>query len=171
MNKIRDICDWDTYYMMVACVAISKSHDPNTRHGAIVVNAEYRPLGFGFNGFPKGSKDDTLYPTSRPEKYKYMIHAEENAIDHCNVPTKGGTIYVTGHPCSRCMLKIAQNDIVRVIYGNIDSACVSMEDMKAVELICLQKDIEIINYAYDLNRILDVIESTTSYLRERWVQK
>ena len=57
----------------------SKSKDPDTKVGAIIVNQENEHVASGYNGFPPGFMD---YEDrwQRPIKYDFAVHAEVNAI-------------------------------------------------------------------------------------------
>mgnify|MGYP002067177710 CR=1 FL=1 len=63
---------WDEYFMGEAAYILRRSPDPETKHGAIIVNTDNIPQGQGYNGFPTGGKQD--YPTTRPEKYAFILH-------------------------------------------------------------------------------------------------
>lgn len=111
----RETPDADDFYMGMAVWYASKSKDPHTQVGAVIISSDNRPLGFGYNGPPR-QINDTSFSWSRPEKYKYIYHAEENAIDYATENLSGSTLYVSAFPCSRCMLKIVRNGIRKVIY-------------------------------------------------------
>ena len=91
---------WTEYYMVIAKAVSLRSHDEQTQHGCIIVNEAKQPLGFGYNGFPRGLKDDSQLPTTRPEKYSWMIHSEVNAITNCVTNPHNAIAYVTGEPCN-----------------------------------------------------------------------
>ena len=80
--KREDYISWDEYFMGVALLAAKRSKDPNTQVGACIVNKNKRILSTGYNGFPYGCSDDQ-FPWGREgedNKYKYVVHAELNAI-------------------------------------------------------------------------------------------
>ncbi len=116
-NKIP----WDQYFMSLAFVAAQRSPDPRTKHGAIIVNEQYRVLGMGYNGHPRGGINDLSYDWDSDDKYDHVIHAELNAILNCVQPPIDGTIYITGRPCVQCALAIAQSGIKTVIFGPVES--------------------------------------------------
>src|SRR4051812_27216087 len=119
MTRPREVPDWDGFLLGLAYFYAAKSKDPSTQCGAVVVDRFHIPLGFGFNGPPR-QIDDTKVDWSRPAKYGVIRHAEDGAIDHCRAGLhglEGCTIYCTGHPCSKCMLKIVCKGISRVVYG------------------------------------------------------
>lgn len=73
----------------------------------------------GFNGFPRGVHDYEERYEDRETKYKYVVHAEANAIYnaiHNGANPSGATIYVHGLPvCHECAKAIIQTGISRVI--------------------------------------------------------
>jgi dCMP deaminase len=122
--------NWDLYFI-AQCFLISNRSPDSTKNGAIIVDKDNRVLSQGYNGHISGI-DDSLIPNTRPEKYPFRIHAEENAILFLNQPIFEGTkIYVTGRPCHKCTRMILQKGIRTIIYGPQESVCVDGEDVKA----------------------------------------
>ena len=109
---------WDRYFLQIAEAASSRSKDPSTQVGAVIVR-DRRILGTGYNGFPSGVNDSIPERYDRPSKYLWTIHAEENAAASCarhGVSTEGATLYVTPlFPCDRCALMIANTGIKEVV--------------------------------------------------------
>lgn len=101
---------WTDYFLGLAKVVSQRSHDIHTQHGCVITDKNNRILGVGYNGFPKGL-DDTHLPTSRPEKYSWMVHSERNALSNCVVRPDGGTAYVTGQCCNDCIMALYQEGI------------------------------------------------------------
>ena len=54
---------------------------------------------------------------NRELKLKLVIHAEENAILNCPFNTTDCTMYITHQPCPKCIIRILQSGIKRVIYN------------------------------------------------------
>jgi dCMP deaminase len=101
------------------------SHDAETQVGAVIVNANNKVVGMGYNGWIHDI-DDSILPNVRPHKYPYMIHAELNAIFNTFVsfPLTDCTLYCTGHPCYQCLQYIWQVGIRHIIYDkNVDIKC------------------------------------------------
>jgi dCMP deaminase len=115
MKKPRITPPRDDRYMALAFVHASFSKDPNTHVGSVIVNCDNEIVGTGYNGPPK-LFNDTDIDWERPQKYKYIKHAEANAIKHASRSTKGATLYVTGMPCPACMLDIIDAEISKVVY-------------------------------------------------------
>ena len=142
----REVPSWDDYFMALARQAATRSKDPNTQHGAIVVDPFKRVLSTGYNGGCRRIPD-SLVDWSRPAKYSFVIHAEENALWHSQrLDLDGCTLYVTGCPCSRCMLRIAHAGVSRVVYGGTQSACVDDEDWKLTQKIASLAGVELRQY-------------------------
>ena len=71
---------WDKRYLELARHISEWSKDPSTKIGAIAIGDHGQVLSQGYNGFPRGINDDTFRLTVREVKYKYIVHAEMNAI-------------------------------------------------------------------------------------------
>jgi dCMP deaminase len=106
---------WGAYYMNIAKEVAKRSHDVQTKVGAVLVNSRNHIIGTGYNGFPPGL-DDASLPVLRPDKYPYIIHAEMNAIIHAEGEVKGGELYVTHSPCLQCTKLIIASQIKTVYY-------------------------------------------------------
>jgi dCMP deaminase len=74
---------------------------------------------FGYNGFARGITD-SKDRWSRPAKYEYVIHAEENALvkayQGLGSRVENCILFVTHKPCHKCMSKIIQSGIKTVYY-------------------------------------------------------
>lgn len=106
--------NWTNYFLGLAKVASQRSHDTQTQHGCVITDSHNRILGLGYNGFPRGLSDKYL-PTTRPEKYPWMIHAERNALSNCVVRPENGVAYVTGQCCNDCIMALWQEGIKKVV--------------------------------------------------------
>jgi dCMP deaminase len=124
----RKVIDWDNYFLNLAYEVAKRSKDPSTQVGAVIADEDHLLLSTGYNG---GSCeiDDDLIDWSRPNKYDWVIHAEENALWMANRRNLSGcTLYVTGHPCRRCMLRISHRKCKNIIYGPLNIHCVDEVD-------------------------------------------
>lgn len=109
---------WLEYYMGFARHAATKSKD-ETKVGAVLVgpNGEIRLTGF--NGPPRDVRD-LPERFERPEKYRWISHAEQNLVAFAarvGIRTEGCRVYVTHHPCSACARTLIQAGIAKVIVG------------------------------------------------------
>ena len=111
--------DWEGRYLGIARNVASWSKDPSRKIGAVIVGNKGQIISQGYNGFPRGIEDYQSRYEDRETKYKYVVHAESNAIYnaiHNGANTDGATIYVTGLPvCHECAKAIIQVGIRRVV--------------------------------------------------------
>lgn len=114
--------EWTLYFLDLAHAAASKSKDPSTRVGAVIVRPDKTIASIGFNGFPRGICDYEVDLENREEKYKKITHAEMNAILHCRDQSiEGYSLYVDPLlPCVRCAVHIIQAGIKHVIVQDLD---------------------------------------------------
>lgn len=112
---------WDNFYLGMARQAATGSKDPSTQVGAVICDRENRFVCAGFNGFPRGIKDDSRLE-DRNVKYKLILHAEHNAILFSRRDLSGCTLYTWPFmPCSSCAAIIIQSGIKRVIAPRDDN--------------------------------------------------
>lgn len=121
MHVEIDRPDWHTYFLEIASVISKRSVDAETKHGCVITTNDHRIIGTGYNSFISGLPDKEL-PNTRPDKYKWMIHSESNAISNCIVSPHMFDFciaYITGRPCLNCLMLMAQNNI-KEIYTSSD---------------------------------------------------
>jgi dCMP deaminase len=116
MNKLDK---WDNRYLALAAEVATWSKDPSTQIGAVTVGIKKEVLSQGFNGFPRGIIDSDERYNNREIKYKFVVHAEMNAIynaTYSGTSLDGATLYVYGLPiCSECAKGIIQVGIKKVV--------------------------------------------------------
>jgi len=129
---------WDEYFILQAMLAAAKSKDPSTWVGVVLVR-DRSVLATGFNGFPRGVREmrevqgtdangspvvvNELDPDRwerRPEKYRWVEHAERNAIYQAarlGHRTEGAVLYMNtaGVPCADCTRAIIQAGVVGIV--------------------------------------------------------
>lgn len=123
MMDNKSLLDWHSMFMGVALLAAARSKDARKRNGACIASGDYKILGVGYNGLPRGCDDDDPAYWADDDndplhsRHSYIVHAEVNAILNCVVlPLTGSTIYATQFPCPRCVQSIIQVGIQRVVY-------------------------------------------------------
>ena len=113
---------WDLRYLKLAYEVAQWSKDPSSKICAVTVGAKGQVLSQGFNGFPRGLKHDFTRLHDRETKYKFVVHAEMNAIYNATyngTSLDGATLYVYGLPiCSECSKGVIQVGIKRVVMPN-----------------------------------------------------
>jgi|TARA_R110002096_G_scaffold356688_2_gene549929 dCMP deaminase len=136
--------DWDDYFYQIAHTVSLRSPDPDTKHGCIIVDDNNRIVSTGYNGPVKGFPNHLVQYT-RPEKYKWMIHAEDNALAFAKTDLDGCKAYITGHPCCECFRRLVQAGITKVVYGSLSSKCISCDDYRIIDMIRRELGIEMLN--------------------------
>ena len=149
---MSELNKWDKRYLALAKEVASWSKDPSTQVGAVTVGNKKEVLSQGFNGFPRGIVDSEDRYNNRETKYKYVVHAEVNAIynaTYSGVSLDGAVLYVYGLPiCSECAKGIIQVGIKKVIIEKSkeldnwnESVALSQEmfDEAGVELVITSK--------------------------------
>ena len=107
---------WDEFFLGLAKYISTRSRDPSTKVGAVIVRPNKTIVSLGFNGFPRGVDDDEERYNDRELKYKLVVHAEANALVAANEDLEGCTIYTWPFPpCSSCAGLIIQSGIHAVI--------------------------------------------------------
>jgi dCMP deaminase len=143
--------DWINYFLGLAKVISYRSHDIHTKHGCVITDQQHRILGVGYNGFPKGMDDSSL-PTSRPDKYHWMLHAERNALANCVIRPDNGVAYVTGQSCNDCIMALWQEGIKKVVMAKNHGTKLFDDNAKArFDLFVKQTKIEIIQIDPDFS--------------------
>jgi len=120
MPKRDNYISWDECFMRMAHVIAERSKDPSTQAGAVLVDKQNIVIGLGYNGFPRGIKDEDLPWERKGEmlesKYAYVVHAEANAVFNANAQSEGCKLYCTLFPCNECVKSIIQNGITEIIF-------------------------------------------------------
>jgi len=144
-NKIEEIDrpSWLEYFITMARLASARSADAETKHGCVIVDKKNRVIGIGYNSFP-ANMPDHLLPNKRPEKYKWMVHAERNALANCVIRPEGCTAYITGPPCLDCAKSLYQEGIKHFVCIDGHSTYLSDEEDGIVfNLLCEIGQIEV----------------------------
>ncbi len=92
ISEIVGLRKWDRRFVELARFVSEWSKDPNAKVGAVITN-EDGAIALGYNGFPKGIKDDKRLKNQK-EKLPIIVHAEENALLQAGDRAKGATLYV-----------------------------------------------------------------------------
>jgi dCMP deaminase len=143
------MCDekWDKRFLGMAQLVSIWSKDPSTKVGAVITDGAKKIISLGYNGLPQWVEDKKEILSNREEKYKYIIHAEVNAILQANKSDfVAGTIYT--YPfltCPQCAAMIIQAGIMRVVsYKCVDERWIPrIEDSKK---LLDMADIEVVEY-------------------------
>jgi dCMP deaminase len=119
--------------MQLAETCALRSHDSETKVGAVLIdNSSGSVIATGYNGFIRGAPDDQL-PNTRPNKYRYILHAEQNLL--CNaarhgIKTENTTLVCTHSPCEVCVRLCCNAGITRIVFKEKRQDLVSIEQAK-----------------------------------------
>lgn len=117
MNElIKSDLSWNEYFMRMVYLVSSKSKDPRTKIGAVIVK-DNNPISLGYNGFPRGVKDLKERYENRPEKLNFIAHGEFNSVINAaklGISTNNTIIFTNGIPCLNCCKAIINAGIVQV---------------------------------------------------------
>lgn len=144
---------WDEYFVEMARLVSTRSKDPNTHIGAVIVGPHNQVLSTGYNNFPRGINDDIPERSERPEKYFWFEHAERNAIYNAarhGVKLEGCRIFLSCWvPCTDCARAIIQSGIKEIVLGQEveDASRVKwIEEARRSEQMCEEAGVKIRYY-------------------------
>lgn len=160
---------WNEFWINLAKVYSTRSHDKNTKHGCVIVRKNKTLACAGYNGLPPGS-DDFLLPTDKNiqgghEKYHYINHAEENAI---LIAAKNGTsiddcvAYITGVPCARCSRLLISAGIKEWHCGDVKhSGILDAKEIEVRNILLQQHNVKVHLYGdYNLSLLNFLTKNT-----------
>lgn len=113
---------WDMFFLRMAKLVSTRSKDPSTQTGAVIVGKDKHVISVGFNGFPASMPDGPEIYANREEKYSRIVHCEMNALLHAGQSTHGATLYT--YPflsCDRCAVHMIQAGIHRFVAPKLNT--------------------------------------------------
>lgn len=120
LEHLEKIPKWDQYFLGFIDQVRSRSKDPNTQVGCVIVNEFNNIIMTGYNSLPAGLNDYVPERYERPEKYFWMAHSEENAIcaaAKAGIALHGSRIFLNGVPCSTCARMVIGSGIKEIVYN------------------------------------------------------
>lgn len=119
MEQLLRIPSWDEQFMHDVYWWSRRSKDPRTKIGAVLVKPGSRiPFSFSYNSPARGVDDNVPERWERPEKYEWVVHAENNAVLNCSREghcSQGAIMYTQGVPCTGCADACIQGGIIEVV--------------------------------------------------------
>lgn len=157
--------------MGIAEAVALRSHDEETKVGAILVkNDTGMVVATGHNGFVRGAPDSRL-PTVRPDKYQFMVHAEENLLAHTSrngISVDNCSLIITLSPCQKCLRLMWQAGITEVICRDIyRDHTIDMEDIDIVQTKT-KEGYHRLRYVISENERKSFIRSIGNYFKKIW---
>ena len=124
--------------MALAKEVAKRSHDDETQVGCVLVhNQSNAIIATGYNGFVRGAPDGKL-PTTRPDKYKYIVHAEMNMVANCaklGISMDNCTLVCTMSPCITCARVLYQCGLTEVIVESLYKDYKELETMNDITIL------------------------------------
>lgn len=117
--------DWNIFFMQQAQLMSTRSKDPSTKVGCIIVSPQRVVVSEGYNGFPRGIADTPERLNDRTQKYPRVVHGEANAVINAGrngTKIEDGILFVTAPPCPNCAKMIVQAGIREVLYIDLDAS-------------------------------------------------
>lgn len=142
-------------YMDIAKTIAERSHDAETKVGAVLVNnVSGAIVATGYNGFVRGA-DDTSLPSTRPDKYEYILHAEQNLIANSarhGISMDNCSLVCTLSPCKLCMRMLLNCGITKVIAKDLYRDFNDILQMKDVKVSVKQEADGFYHIAYEVGQ-------------------
>ncbi len=155
---------WKYYFLGLCFVINQRSIDPSTKHGCIITDTENNILSVGYNSCPRFC-DENVVPTTRPDKYDWMVHSEEAAISNAarnGISLKDSIFYITGKPCDRCLRGIINCGAKKIIYGPLKTKVDTSQNFSKM-LESYQGNIEV-EEIDNFDNILNFLNSIVEYI-------
>ena len=122
---------WQEYFIKELHLIASMSRDLDTKVGAIIIDTEEKVvISKGYNDLPRGVFHHVTR-NSRPLKYKYTVHAEQNALYNAlysGVKVKGMTMLCTLFSCTTCCGGVIQSGVTEFVCPTPDWDYPSLKD-------------------------------------------
>ncbi len=151
------ITKWDLRFMRIADLEVAQwSKDRSSRVGCVLVK-DKEIISTGFNGMPRGCDDNVEARHERPEKYKWMHHAELNAVVNAarqGKSTLSCSAYLNWYPCDHCA-GVLVNAGITVLYADEEPDWNDERwgtDFKRARTILKEGGIEVIYMNYNAHR-------------------
>lgn len=175
---------WDEYFINIAEAVATKSKDPSTKVGCVIVDKNKRVVSLGYNGLVQGADESKMTLTERPMKYYFSIHAEMNAVLFAHQDLTGCTMYNQFATCENCLKYCLQAGIKRFVYKQLRVRSHSTNQAKSmtnietdeavVRLLSAMPEVKTLNLTNGKTYIEDILDSyekdSEEYARlKKWV--
>ena len=108
----------EKYLQLARVQADLFSKDPSTKVACILLSPDSQVVSTGYNGIPRDMDDINPKRWERPAKYKYVAHAELNAIANAarhGISVDRSIAVVTLFPCCDCAKALIQSGIKTIV--------------------------------------------------------
>lgn len=166
MSKERE---WDEYFMNIAEVVATKSKDPSSKMGCVIVDPNKRVVSMGYNGLLQGADESKMTLSERPMKYYFAIHSEMNAVIFARRDLTGCTVYNRVATCENCLKYCLQAGIKRFVYRELRVHSHSTDpkhsmtnvetDEAIIRLLSSMPEVKTLNLSNGKTYIQDILDS------------
>lgn len=164
-----EIPSWTDYFLGICFATAERSPDSQTKIGCVITDRNNHILGTGYNGFPKHFPEEML-PNTRPEKYQWIIHAEENAIINSrdlHLVQDGAIAYISSRPCLHCLKLMINSNIKKIIVSTKPTNTTDIEQQEHFELLITMSGIEYEVVSPKLDFLANAISDNQIFLSNR----
>lgn len=117
---MTNIPSWDELFLRQVYLIASKSRDPRSKIGSVIVNYNsFDCISQGFNNFARNVQDLDERYLDREFKNKIIVHSEINSIFNAarkGISTLGCTLFTQIKVCHNCANAIIQAGIREIVY-------------------------------------------------------
>ena len=161
--------EWDEYFMKIAETVETKSKDPSSKNGCVIVDKNKRVVSLGYNGLIQGADESKMTLSERPMKYYFSIHSEMNAVLFAHQDLTDCTVYNRVATCDNCLKYCLQAGIKRFVYKELrvhshatdpKHSMTNVEtDEAIVRLLSSMPSVETLNLSNGKTYIEDILDS------------
>ena len=161
--------EWDEYFMKIAETVATKSKDPSSKMGCVIVDTNKRVVSLGYNGMLQGADESKMTLKERPMKYYFAIHSEMNALIFAKRDLTGCTLYNKVANCENCLKYCLQAGVKRFVYEELRVHSHSTDkthsmtnietDEAIIRLLASMPEVETLNIKNGKTYIEDILDS------------
>jgi dCMP deaminase len=111
---VQPLSKWQLRFVRLSFEVATWSKDPDCPVGAVLVSPDGCNFAAGYNGFPRGVKDNAERLLNKEMKNLLTAHAEINSLLNSHGDVRGWELYVTKAPCHKCAAPMLQAGISKV---------------------------------------------------------
>lgn len=135
---------WDEYFIGIAKSVAARSTCPRLSVGAVLVRDKHI-ISTGYNGSKPGELHCCDVGCDMVDNHCVRtLHAEANAIDHCQVDTHWSILYLTHNPCVNCFKRIFEAGVRRVVFADgsykADYSKIGLNSNQMPDMVLLGQD-------------------------------
>lgn len=155
--------------MQIAETVATKSKDPSSKMGCVIVDPKKRVVSLGYNGMVQNADESKMTLSERPMKYYFAIHSEMNALIFAHQDLTGCTVYNRVATCENCLKYCLQAGIKRFVYKELRVHSHSTDPQKSmsnvetdeavIRLLSAMPEVETLNIENGKTYIEDILDS------------